>query len=98
MIYSKVTKEDVKDAIAGISQLKYELQTNKELTYLDGEGNFESFLKSLTIINKSKVSFELIINKQKSQNKSLNRGYWNESKFLFKQTDNKFYETKEKHF
>lgn len=33
------TKEDIKDVIANVSQLKYELQTNKELIPLDGDGS-----------------------------------------------------------
>lgn len=34
-------REDIKDVIANVSQLKYEIQTNKELTFLTGEGNFD---------------------------------------------------------
>lgn len=34
-----MTKDDIKEVIANVSQLKYELQTNKELIPLNGNGN-----------------------------------------------------------
>lgn len=37
-VYPQETKEDIKEVIGNISQLKYELQTNKEFLLLDGEG------------------------------------------------------------
>lgn len=41
----QVTKEDVKEVVANISQLKYELQTNKELVPLTSNGKCVNLFK-----------------------------------------------------
>lgn len=38
-LFLQETKEDLEDVVANISQLKYELQANKEVIPLYGDGN-----------------------------------------------------------